>query len=93
MFFCLQKRLYVDFTLVDNARVHLQASSQEESYINASYVDVSTKMPSYKIFLVIYIFCLFINWTQKIASTKFKNSQSIIQKNSNITWIHKSKKI
>ena len=59
--FCLHNRLYVDFTLVDNARVHLQASSQEESYINASYVDVSAKMPSYKIFLVIYIFCLFIN--------------------------------
>ena len=57
--FCLHNRLYVDFTLVDNARVHLQASSQEESYINASYVDVSAKIPSYKIFLEIYILFIY----------------------------------
>ena len=57
--FCLHKRLYVDFTLVDSARVHLQASSQEESYINASYVDVSAKIPSFKIFLEIYILFIY----------------------------------
>ena len=51
---------------MDSARVLLQASSQDKSYINASFVDVSAKMTFFYLVMVYSVIPTF--WSEKTQS-------------------------